>query len=123
HGDGRRWAGNLHPWKQGQDPPAGQQAVRSRARVLGKHYERDQRLSLLNCSALCPKEVYEVVQNNFKEELSLRPAEEREAIQRRLPSYKSVKALYYRKIRPGGVRGLRFSAAMQSEQGEGDSLL
>ncbi|KAG0424851.1 hypothetical protein HPB47_027952, partial [Ixodes persulcatus] len=86
------------------------------SQVLGKHYERDQRLSLLNCSALCPKEVYEVVQNNFKKELSLRPAEEREAIQRRLPSYKSVKALYYRKIRPGGVRGLRFSAAMQSEQ-------
>ncbi|KAM7315607.1 uncharacterized protein ISCGN_005390 [Ixodes scapularis] len=86
------------------------------SQVTGKHYERDQRLSLLNCSALCPKEVYEVVQNNFKKELSLCPVEEREDIQRRLPSYKSVKALYYRKIRPGGVRGLRFSAAMQSEQ-------
>ncbi|CAN7938944.1 unnamed protein product, partial [Ixodes hexagonus] len=116
-----------HPFQWRQSSPTGRDLKSRNAgslKVVGKHYERDQRLSLLKCSALHPKEAYEMMRANFKRELGSRPPEEREAIEKRLPSYgKAFKSFFYRKVRPGGARALRFSDVIQSDYGEDCSLL
>ncbi|CAN8013333.1 unnamed protein product, partial [Ixodes persulcatus] len=74
------------------------------AQVAGKHFERDHRLSLPNCSAQRAKEAYEAMRANLSEQLSEHPEEERRDIERFLPSFKSVRSMYYRKMRQSGKR-------------------
>ncbi|CAN7938943.1 unnamed protein product [Ixodes hexagonus] len=74
------------------------------AQVVGKHFERDHRLSLANCGAQRARDAYEVMRANLTQFLSEHPAEEREDIERSLPPFKSVKSMYHRRMRGSGIR-------------------
>ncbi|CAN7979665.1 unnamed protein product [Ixodes pacificus] len=79
------------------------------AQVVGKHFERDHRLSLPNCGARRAREAYEAMRANLTDFLNEHPAEEREDIERSLPSFKRVRSMYHRRMRGSGRRWAPYS--------------
>ncbi|KAG0440585.1 hypothetical protein HPB47_016244, partial [Ixodes persulcatus] len=77
--------------------------------VVGKHFERDHRLSLPNCGARRAREAYEAMRANLTDFLNEHPAEEREDIERSLPSFKRVRSMYHRRMRGSGKRRAPYS--------------